>query len=213
MVENPKTPKVSIIILTTDALDLTKEELLNDVGRVGQFLVGIFFAFTFIFLLLNTYNKYFLRYTQQLPRIINYSFSAQLIDSLIDEGDYYWIGPYEPHQEFFVKKGRLPGKYPTLLPQFRENEFLKQSFIDQFEKNSPKVIVYIHEASVFQTPALEFGEFFLDWMEPRYTSLENVPNIEALRSPSDFDIKSDLYIRNDQMEEVLDKLRTDGYVE
>src|SRR3989344_8159715 len=29
MVENPKTPKVSIIILTTDALDLTKEELLN----------------------------------------------------------------------------------------------------------------------------------------------------------------------------------------
>lgn len=191
----------------------SKEEILNDVRRVAQFLVAVFFFFTFIFLLYNTYKKFFLRYTQQMPGITNYSYGAQFVDRIIDEGDYFWMGPYEPHHEFFVKKGRLPGKYPTLLPQFRENDFLKQSFIEQFEKNPPKVIVYLHEASIFQTPALEFGEFFLDWMDSKYTSLENVPNINTLRSPSEFNLRTDLYVRNDKLDEVLENLRNQGYIE
>lgn len=191
----------------------SKEEVLNDVRRVGQFLLAVFFGFTLLFLVGNSYSKFFQVYTQKLPRITNYSFSAQFIDSILNEGDYYWIGPFEPHNEFFVKKGRLPGKYPTLLPQFRENNYLKQTFIEQFENNPPKIIIFKHEASIFGTPAIKFGAFFLDWMEDKYTSVENLEDVKVKGSPSDFNISSDLYIRNDQIDNILERIRSTGYVE
>jgi len=147
-----------------------------------------------------------------MPHITNYSYNAQFIDQIIGENDFYWYGPYEPQEEFFVKKPSLPGKYPTLLPQFREDEYLKNSFIGQFEKNQPAIIIYKQEASIFMTPALEFGKFFIDWMSDKYTSIENIKGINVLKSPSGFNLRTDLYILNSRKSELLERLRLQGYI-
>lgn len=187
--------------------------LINDLRRIIQVLLTIFIFFSFIFLLKNTYDKYYLVYTQKMPHIYDLSYTAEFIDQILDKDDYYWVGPYEPQEEFFVKKARLPGKYPTLLPQFREDDYLKNSFIDQFEKNPPALIIFRHEASIFMTPALEFGKFFTDWMDDKYTSIENIKGLNVLKSPSSFNFRTDLYLLNTRKDELLNKLKTNGFIE
>ncbi len=191
----------------------TEDLLFRDLQRIVQLLLFIFMFFTFIFLAQNSYGKFYQIYTQKMPGIYNYSYNAQFIDQILDESDFYWYGPYEPQEEFFVKKAKLPGKYPTLLPQFREDEYLKNSFIAQFEKNKPAIIIFRHEASIFMTPAMEFGKFFIDWMSNKYTSIENIKGVKIIKSPSGFNIRTDLYLLNTRKNELLEKLKKQGFIE
>jgi len=191
----------------------TNDILVNDLRRITQLLLTTFMFFSFIFLLKNTYDKYYLVYTQKMPHIYDLSYTAEFIDQILDKNEYYWVGPYEPQEDFFVKKARLPGKYPTLLPQFREDDYLKNSFINQFELNPPSMIIFRHEASIFMTPALEFGKFFTDWMSDKYTSIENIKGVKVLKSPSSFNFRTDLYLRNEKKEKILEKLRINGYID
>jgi len=131
---------------------------------------------------------------------------------LIDDNDYFWIGPYEPNEIFYAGKGKIPGKYPTLLPQFRENESLKTGFLKQFKDNTPKIIIYKNTASIFNTPSIEFGKFFIDWMSDKYTQLEDVKGMELLKNPSFFDLKSDLFLLNSDKQNLLQKLENGGYI-
>ncbi len=203
----------SIVVIHIFRKLKVQDVLINDIKRVTQLILSIFIFFTFIFLLKNSYDKYFQIYTQKMPHIYDYSYNAQFIDQILNENDFYWYGPYEPQEEFFVKKARLSGKYPTLLPQFREDEYLKNSFIEQFENNKPAIIIFRHEASIFMTPALEFGKFFTDWMSNKYTSIENIKGVNILKSPSGFNFKTDLYLLNTRKTELLEKLKSQGFIE
>jgi hypothetical protein len=189
-----------------------KEKIFDDLKRLTHLVLSILIFFSFIFLLNNFYHKFFQVYTQKMPTIPNRSFAADFVETLIDRGDYFWIGPYEPHHEFFVKKGKLPGKYPTLLPQFREDEYLKSSFLSQFEKNPPAIVIFKHESSIFATPADEFGRFFLDWMENRYVAIEKIKGVEVLKSPSEFNLRTDLYLLKEKEGVLLQRLRDFGYI-
>jgi hypothetical protein len=185
----------------------------NDLKRLVQLLLSIYFIFTFIFLAFNTFTKFYLRYTQQMPSIANVHFTANAMNQIVRKGDYFWIGPYEPDAEFFVKQGMLPGKYPTLLPQFRENEYLKKSFIEQFEKHPPQYIIFKGDASIFNTPSTVFGEFFLNWMKGKYEKVEEIKNVEVLYDvPNTFNMKSDLYIKIDQEQELVQRLKDAGFI-
>lgn len=189
-----------------------KEQLETLTLKTASVLLVFYSVFSAFFLARNSYEKLFYMYTQKMPRIYDKDYAAEFIDKIVDKGEYFWIGPYEPNRVFFVKKGSLPGKYPTLLPQFRENEYLKKDFLSQFEKNPPKIIIFKRDASIFMTPATEFGKFFLEWLEKNYIQLEKVKKIEILGSPSEFNIRTDLYIRKDQLNSVLDKLEELAYL-
>lgn len=189
-----------------------KDQLINDLKRLAMVVLSIFFLFSLIFLLGNFYHKFFQLYTQRMPQVSDHSFVTDFLKDILNEGDYFWIGPYEPDHQFLSSDFPQPGKYPTLLPQFRENDYLKNDFLKQFEINSPKVIIFKHQASIFMTPATDFGKFFLDWLADKYTSVEKMKEITVLRSPSEFDLKTDLYIRNDVQDEILKKLKEKGYL-
>ena len=193
--------------------NLTKENnLYEDLKRVSRFLIAVFLIFTTVFLMSNFYGKFFLRITQQMPSIYDSSQTKELMSYLIDDNDYFWIGPYEPNEIFYAGKGKIPGKYPTLLPQFRENESLKTGFLKQFKDNTPKIIIYKNTASIFNTPSIEFGKFFIDWMSDKYTQLEDVKGMELLKNPSFFDLKSDLFLLNSDKQNLLQKLENGGYI-
>lgn len=189
-----------------------KEKLLNLTFNAAAVLLLIYSFFTFVFLSKNSYEKLFYIYTQKMPRIYDKSYPAEFVDSLLNKGDYFWMGPYEPHHLFFIKKGKLPGKYPTLLPQFRENEYLKNSFLTQFRKHPPKIIIFKHTASIFMTPANEFGKFFLEFLKKDYIPISKLKNVKVLKSPSEFDLREDLYIHKKYLKEMLDKLKILGYI-
>jgi len=184
---------------------------------VRKFLVAMVFIygiFAGIFLVQNTYNKFYLRYTQKMPSVYDHAPTAFFINEILGKNDFYWVGPYEPNEEFFVKQAKLPGKFPTLLPQFRKSEYFSSEFIRQFETNPPALIIYKHEASIFGTPALEFGKFFTDWMEGKYISLENIKGrgLEVLKSPETFNMRTDVYLLKSDEERLLHNLVERGYI-
>lgn len=188
-----------------------KEVFFKDLRRLTSILLFIFSFFSFIFLCQNFYHKFFSVYTQKMPSVYNFSYVANFIDQIIKKDEYYWIGPYEPHHEFFVKNGRLPGKYPTLLPQFREDVYLKNDFLSQFKKNKPLILIFNHQASIFMTPANEFGRFFLDWVEENYVNLDRL-KIKAKKSPQEFNIETDLYLKKEDISNLILRLKDADYL-
>lgn len=187
-------------------------DLLNSLKNFAVGLLIVYFSFSVLFLVKNTYDKFFKRYTQVMPGIYDLAPAGNFIDDILEKDDYFWIGPYEPHESFFVKKAHLAGKYPSLLPQFREDDYFKNGFTEQFKDNPPKLIIFKHDASIFMTPAMEFGKFFIDWMKDKYTSIENIKGIEVVNNPSNFTLRTDLYLRNENIKELLSILKQKGYI-
>ena len=73
--------------------------------------------------------------------------------------------------------------------------------------------MYKHEASIFGTPAMEFGKFFTDWMEGKYISIENIKGATVLKSPETFTMKSDIYLLKSEKDILMKKMSEKGYVE
>jgi hypothetical protein len=203
----------SLFVLAAARKIVLKEEFSQDILRIGRLLLSLFLLFSFIFLLYNTYSKWYLRYTQKMPSIRDTSDSAIFLDEILDEGDTFWSGPYEPHESFFVKKGRMVGKYLSLLPQFRENDVLKTNFINQFTKEKPKIIIFKRDTGIFGTLASEFGNFFLDWLKEDYITLKDVKGINVLKNPTSIRLDTDLFILKSEKNSVIDKLKHNKYIE
>lgn len=202
----------AVVVLYRHKFLQFKDPVFNAFKTAAMMIVILFTLFTTIFLIKNTFDKGYLRYTGFMPGISHRSFVSRFVDDIVRPGEFYWVGPYEPHHEFPVKYGRLPGKYPTLLPQFRESDYFSADFIKQFEKNPPVILVFKHSASVFATPADVFGKFFTDWMKGKYITIEELPEYKELKSPPEFTLRGDLYINIDHQEEVLQRLMDAGYV-
>lgn len=191
----------------------TKDVLVNDLCRLSQLLLSVLLIFTFAFLVMNTYNKWYLRYTQKMPGIYDKADTAVFLDEILNKGDYYWVGPYEPNELFFVKKGKLPGKYISLLPQFSESEYLKKDFIKEIEKHPPKVIILKTDTGIFGNPTYKFAGFLLEWMKERYTLLEDIKGITILKSPSSFKLDKHLYLLNTEIDNIKVQLKVNKYIE
>ncbi|MCX7996248.1 MAG: hypothetical protein N2691_00610 [Patescibacteria group bacterium] len=189
-----------------------QEEFLNVFRNASVFVMVTFLVFTSVFLAKNTFEKAYKRYMLLMPGINDRSFVAEFVEEFLPEGEYFWIGPYEPHHAFFVRKGKLPGKYPTLLPQFRESEFYRNDFLKQFEENPPAVIIFKNDASIFMTPATEFGKFFIDWMRRDYIRVSEVEGYAGVRNPWELNVETDVYLRKDMQSELIRKLEAAGYV-
>lgn len=203
----------ALVVLYRHKFVQFKDPAINIFKNASMAVVVLFTLFSAIFLIKNTYDKAYQRYIGFMPGIYNRTFVSRFIDEIVRPGEYFWVGPYEPHHEFPVKYGMLPGKYPTLLPQFREDEYLKTDFIKQFEKNPPVFLVFKHESSIFGTPADVFGKFFTDWMKGKYVTIEDLPEYKQIKSPTEFNLKGDLYINLTYKDEMLKRLMDAGYVE
>lgn len=172
---------------------------------IAYIWIGTYLMLSSAFMLFNTYHVWYARYMGTLSPIVSYSPVAEYIDRLIEPGDYYWVGPFEAHNHFFVKEGKLASKYPSLLPQFAESEYLKRDFLSEMEKSKPALIIFKHAMGIFGTPADKFGAFFIEWMRDKYVSCkeQKAPCSQNLR---DFDVVGDIYVRKDRME-ILNKLK------
>ncbi len=190
-----------------------KDEIASIVIRVCMVLLVVYTAFMGLFMAKYTFERWYLRYTQVMPGINDKSPTAQVINAVMaGRNAAYWVGPYEPHHQFFVTSARLPGRYVSLLPQFREDPYFRDGFIEQFEKSKPELVVFKHLASIFNTPSETFGAFFLEWMNGKYVRMQDVPGIHVERSPETFEMGSDVYLRQDIADDLLNQFIAAGYV-
>lgn len=188
-----------------------KDMLLKDLQRLVSLILIIQLFFTFLFLLKNTYDKWYFRYTQKMPSIYDRSDVSLFLNEILDKDDYFWMGPYEPQEIFFVKKGKLPGKYISLMPQFRQNDEIKKNFIGQFENNPPAVIILKTDTGIFGTPTIQFADFFIEWMKSRYILFADL-NETVLKNPTSLKLNSHLYLLNSEKDKIILSLKKAGYI-
>lgn len=189
-----------------------KNEFLDLFRKVAGLLLVALFIFTFIFLTKNMYDKAYKRYTQVIPGIYDLPDTRNFADQILGPDEKYWIGPYEPHEIFYIPVEQLPGKFPTLLLGFRQNEKIKKEFINQFEDTQPTLIILKNDASMFGTGVADFGDFFFDWLKKDYVRIEDIGTYHMLKSPTAFRVDLDLFIRKDKADEVIEKLVNLGYI-
>ncbi len=202
----------ALVVLWRSEKIVFKTPYLEMFRKVCLFFLFVNLLFTGLFLAKSTYEKFYLRYTQKMPGIYDLAPVGRFINETLTTDDYYWIGPYEPNELYYVKTAKLPGKYISLLPQFREDEYFSKAFLRQMEEHPPTYIIYKHDASIFMTPAIEFGKFFLKWMDGKYTKVEKMKNVTVVGFPEGFDLRMDMYVLNSQKERVLGILRSKGYI-
>ena len=77
-----------------------KEEYFSLVKKVLVVFLVFFFGFATLFLMKNTYDKFYLRYTQKMPGIYDVSYSGSFIDDILEKGEYFWIGPMSQMKSF-----------------------------------------------------------------------------------------------------------------
>ena len=102
-------------------------------------LLGLYWTFNTLYLW-NKFNfKVYGKIMGQDPLIYDNKQVAPLLNRLLTENDYYWIGPFELQELLFIK-ARPASKYYWFLPANSRDEKIKSEFITDLTKNRPKII-------------------------------------------------------------------------
>jgi len=178
--------------------------------------IGIYAFFCFIFVLQKFIDKVYDKYMGKLPLIYDQPQLAPIINKLIDKNDFMWIGPFE-FEELFYSKGRLPSRYHILIPGMGKSPKIQKEIIADFNLNKPKVIMFDKRFFILGASPMEYGQFFLDFLEKNYVTLisyrqGNVRYVSALPVNERLDLETKLYINKENIDEIIQKLLRENLI-
>jgi hypothetical protein len=173
-------------------------------------LVGVLFFYNSFLLGKKFFDKAYGKYMGIESQIYDRPKLAPIINSVVSENDYMWIGPFE-FEELFYAKGKFPSKYQIMIPGMRQHPAIIQQIQSDFNTHKPKVIYFDKEYHVLGAEPKDYVPWFLEFLSANYIQLVNYhPNGDSYVSvksvePS-YDPEAKLYINKDNVDEVLDKL-------
>lgn len=138
-------------------------------------------------------------------------------DLLINEDDYYLIGPYDPASNFY-SKAKSASRYYYLMPAMDKVPRIIEELIMDINKNKPKIIVYHTEMHIL---GVEPGKDFIHFLRKDYINLEDLKTYQNLKytpifkfvSEFDYDLERHFFIRKDNLNQMLTKMNSLGYIE
>ncbi len=125
-------------------------------------LVGVYVFFNTAFLLRKYTEKTYLKFMGLQPLIYDRPQIGPILNTLVEEEDYVWVGPFE-FGELFYTRGKVPSKYIILLPEFAKSPTIQGEMISNFDDHKPKVIYFDKRYSIRGYMPEKFGQFFLDF--------------------------------------------------
>jgi hypothetical protein len=178
-------------------------------SRIVWIMLTVYVFCVALFLTFNTFSIWYRRYMGALVGIQNYSPVADDVDRFVRDTDTVWVGPYEPHVQYFLRKTRHVGKFPSLLPPFGKSTKLQKEFIAELEREKPAVI-FFKNAGLLGSTSYEYGDFFLQWLKRNYATCENKKHACSKSAVVGFKPESEIHIRNDLFSTYLPKLQKDS---
>lgn len=138
------------------------------------------------------------------------------LDPLLDVNDYYLVGPYDPASNFY-SKAKSTSSYYYLMPAMDKVPSIREGLIRDINKNKPKIIIYNTEMNILGT---EPGKDFIHFLSKDYVNLEylrtykNFKYTPILKFLGEFryDLERHFFIRKDNLEEILQKMKSLGYI-
>ena len=179
-------------------------------------LIAVYSFFNFTFLLRGFASKAYAKYMGQAPLIYNRPQIAPVIESITNEEDVVWIGPFEFEELFYLDR-KIPSNYIILLPEFARSPKIIDKMMKDFRANPPKVIYFDKQFGIRGYRPEVFAPFFLDFLNENYVNLHSFNTQKKVYSsnlPKDLhlDFETKLFIHKDHQEEVINKLVELGHV-
>ncbi len=197
-----------------------KEEASAALKVVSGFLlllVGVYSIFAGLYLFNGFFTKAYLKYMGTSPLIYDRPSAAPVINTVIGPNDYMWIGPFA-FEDLFYAHGKFPSMYQILIPGMAHDPQIRARVLADFEKNPPKVMIFDRHFVVLGNDVGQYGSFLIDFFDKNYvtplayhdgnTVYRSVAPIEVGK----LDLETQLYVRNDVVQEVLPKLVDAGYL-
>lgn len=138
-------------------------------------------------------------------------------DLLIGKDDYNLIGPYDPESNFY-SQAKSTSKYYYLMPAMDKVPIIRKELIDDINRNKPKIIVYHTEMNIL---GVEPGKDFIHFLRKDYINLEDLRTYHNLKykpvlkfvATFRYDLERHFFIRRDNLDEILRKMDSLGYIE
>lgn len=205
--------------LTTLYEDLKKDiEYPKKVIYTFLFLISLLYSFfTFTYLLRTFSYKAYGKYMGTQSTIYDRPKIAPIINSIVTKNDYALIGPFE-FEELFYMNAKLPTKYQILIPGMGKSPEIQEEMLREIEETKPKVIYFDKRFHILGSSPEMHGKFFLNYLDEKYITLLGYTTDEGqvyskIPIDSKVDLETKLYIRKENVEEILDTLIKNNYIE
>ncbi len=181
------------------------------------FIVTFIYAFAnFSFLARKFIDKVYQKYMGRQAMIYDRPQIAPIINMTLTKDDYTWIGPFE-FEELFYTKIKNASQYQIFNPGMGRSEKIQNGLISDFEKNKPRMIWFDKKFYILGENPEKYGQPFIEYINAHYTTIYNYrrgDNKYVSVKPIDqkTDIETKLYIRLENVDEIIDKLVSLGVI-
>lgn len=201
------------------AKDLNESAKLNaqKIIFTALFLItSILTVFTSIFIFRKWADFSYLKYMGQYPIIYDRPTLAPIINAVVSDNEYMWIGPFD-FEDLFYAKGKLPSKYHILLPAMAKNGMAQQLQAD-IEQKQPKIIIYDWHLFVLGNAPIDYASEFTDYLNNNYIRLLTYQDQNGTQyvstQPIEFrrDVEAKMYINPEHIDQVVSDLLNAGII-
>jgi len=179
-------------------------------------VLSVYFLFSLLFLFQRFDNKYFAKYMGTQALIYDRPLLAPMLNSILTSQDYYWIGPFEFEEEFYIN-AKPASRYHILIPGFGHSPDIQSEMLHDLSTTKPIVVFFKKDFFILGSQAKSYSQFFIDYLASNYITLLDYRNgsiqyKSAVPVTIDRDLETQLYIRKDKAQEIIQKLIATGYL-
>lgn len=180
-------------------------------------ITAIYWFFTTLYLFNKFLDKSYGKLMGNDPLIYDRQQAAPIINKIITQDDYFWIGPFELQELLFIK-GKIASKYYWFLPANARGERLKREIIADLNKNRPKAILFKRRWATFGVKPEDFNTVIVDFLDKHYFQIEDLKkeglSIRLTVAPErDFDFEKELFFDKNRKEGIIKELFEKGLIE
>jgi hypothetical protein len=177
------------------------------------FFIGMIFywSVTFLFLGQAYFEKIYAKYMGTAPAIYDRPQVAPVLNQILTEKDYVWIGPFE-FEELFYTNAKPASKYHWFLNHAVSSDKIKNELIADLQKNNPKIIVFNRNYSPWGGNPKDFNYFFTDYLDKKYIRLFEYNQLQEkqykwkIDNTQNFDIDGMFYLNKEFLPSLLSDL-------
>lgn len=179
-------------------------------------LVFVYWFANFQFLSRKFIDRAFQKYMGNAPLIYDRPQIAPIMNTILTQEDYTWIGPFE-FEELFYTKIPNASQYQIFNPGMGRSERIHNGLIEDFEQTKPKLVWFDKKFYILGENPEKYGQKFISYMNENYFTLldyrrgdKKYVSVKPIDQRTDIETK--LYIRNENADEIIGKLVESGII-
>ena len=161
------------------------------------------------------WEKSYLKYMGEQPLIYDRPPVAEVLNNVISENEYYFIGPFDFEDQVYLNS-KPASKYIVVLIGMDRSDRIQKELIADLKRNKPKIIVF-HQGFFFFSGEIPAGTFINELLETDYVTFKQMGLEEKgysfnVGKLDIYDLRYNFFILKEKQEEILNLFIEKGYI-